>query len=84
MKEIKGIEKVVEESKDLRGYESGFYLQLNYNPETGDIWTDEIVDYGHNSCVRYDNPNILHCGDICNPISAQEIMEILDEAQQYC
>lgn len=80
MKEIKGIEKVVEESQNLRGYESGFYLQLNYNKETGEVWVDELVDYGHNRYVRYDNPNIVGCGDLCSPVTAERVRELVEEA----
>ena len=37
---IKGIKKIAGESKNLDGYCSSEYLQVNYNRVTGEAWTD--------------------------------------------
>lgn len=80
--EIKGIEKVVEDSKCLTGRERGLYLQLNYNRETGEVWTDEHYNLGQNDWTEYDNKNIIRCGNICRPVTAKKIREIIESVDR--
>lgn len=77
---IKGLKKVAGESKCLQGYYSGRYLQLNYDRKTGEIWTDEHISLGQNSWTEYHDSNILVCGNICKPVTMQEIRQMVENA----
>lgn len=76
---IKGIKKIAGESKNLGGYYSGEYLQLNYDTKTGEAWTDYHTSFGQNSWTEYNNSTIINCGNICNPITMEEIREMIKD-----
>lgn len=73
---IKGLRKIAGETKDLRGYYSGQYLQLNYDPDTGEAWTDFHVSFGQNSWTRY-RDNTVVVGNISSPMTMQEIADMI-------
>lgn len=76
---IKGIKKIAGESKNLQGYYSGQYLQLNYDTKTGEAWTNHHTSFGQNSWTEYDGNSIINCGNICEPITMEEIREMIIE-----
>lgn len=43
---IKGLKKIAGETKIIKGFYSGEYLQLNYNKKTGEAWTDYFYNLG--------------------------------------
>ena len=83
MLKITGIKKVAGESKSLRGPYSSIYLQLNYDRETGEVWTDEFVDSNYSFRHIYHNENIINCGIICDPVRMNEIREMVEQACAY-
>lgn len=52
---LKGLKKLSSETKNLSGYYSGKYIQVNYDPKTneiwGDAWMEEFDNYGE--CVLW-------------------------------
>lgn len=80
MLRLKGIKKVSGETKELKGYYSPEYLQLNVNKVTGEVWTNYHYNLGQNSWTQYEDDNILNCGNICNPMTMSEIKEMVMEA----
>lgn len=76
---IKGIKKIAGESKGLEGYYSGHYLQLNYDKKTGEAWTDEHVSFGQNNWTEYNDSSIINCGNICEPVTMEEIRKMIKD-----
>lgn len=75
-----GIRKVAGATKGLTGYYSGRYIQVNYDPETGEVWHDDHVSFGQNSWTQYHDKNIINCGNISNPATMQEIADMVADA----
>lgn len=74
---IKGLKKIAGESKNLEGPYSDQYLQLNYDQETGEAWTDLHASFGQNSWTEYHDTNIINCGNISQPMTMKEIKEMI-------
>ena len=77
---IKGLKAIAGASKDLQGYYSGRYLQVNYNRTTGEAWYNEHVSLGQNSWTQYDDKDIINCGNISEPATMAQLREIIEEA----
>lgn len=77
---IKGLKKIAGESKKLTGFYSPEYLQLNYNTNTGEAWTDYYYSIGHNSWTEYNEPDIITCGIITEPKTQKEISGMIHDA----
>lgn len=80
---IKGIKKIAVESKNLGGYYSGQYLQVNYDRITGEAWTDFHYSLGQNSWSEYHSSNIINCGNISEPVTMAQVREIIEQAVEY-
>lgn len=72
---INEVQEIARVSQDLHGYRSGLYIQLNYDIITGKIWGNLLYDIGHNNYIRYDDDNVIRCGDICNAMTPQDIID---------
>lgn len=77
---IKGIRKICSESKSLKGFYSGEYLQVNYDRKTGEAWTDYHYNLGHNNQTLYNNPDIIVCGIITKPVTMKTIETMIEIA----
>lgn len=77
---VKGLKKIAGETKKLKGFYSGEYLQLNYNKKTGEAWTDYFCSLGQNSWKEYNDSDIINCGNISEKKTMKEIAEIIHEA----
>ena len=80
---IKGLRAIAGASKDLHGYYSGYYLQVNYNRATGEAWYDEHVSLGQNSWTQYDDRDIVNCGNISEPMTMAGLRDIIEQAVKY-
>lgn len=76
---IKGIKKIAGESKSLRGYYSGEYLQVNYDRSTGEAWTNFHCSFGQNWWTYHDS-DIINCGNISSPMTMVQIREMIEIA----
>lgn len=83
MNKIKGLRKVSGETKSLPGYYSGLYLQLNYNMETGEAWTNHHCSLGQNSWTQNHDSNIITIGNISSPVTMKEIEQMINEKVEY-
>lgn len=70
-----GIKKASSETKGLRGYYSGEYVQLNYDKATGAVWCDYFYSLGQNSWNAYNDENVINCGNISEPATMQDIAD---------
>lgn len=77
---IKGLKKIAGESKNLTGYYSPEYLQLNFDRTTGEAWSNYHYSIGHNSRTEYNDNNILNCGIITERKTQLELAEMIHNA----
>ena len=74
---MKNLCKVCSETKGLKDFYDGGYLQLNYDKTNDSVFTDYHYDLGHNWFTNYDDENIVNCGNICQPMTQKEIEEMV-------
>lgn len=77
---VKGLKKIAGETKNLKGFYSCEYLQLNYNKKTGEAWTDYLCSLGQNSWKEYNDSDIINCGNISEKKTMEEIKEMIHAA----
>lgn len=77
---LKGLKKLCSDTKNLSGYYSGEYLQINYEITTGEVWGNYHYSLGQNSWSEYHDKNIINCGNVSNPHTMKELVEIINEA----
>ena len=77
---LKGLKKVSGATKELKGFYDPFYLQVNVDLESGEVFVNEHFSIGHNSWTEYRNGNILNCGIVCNPMTMKQVSEMVSEA----
>lgn len=65
---IKGLKKAIGDYKRVNagGYYDPHYGFLMYDKSTGEIWTSEFYDFGHNSYIAYNDPDIVNLGRMMN------------------
>ena len=83
MLKLREIKRVSGETKSLKGYYSGIYLQLNVDKKTGEVWTNLHNSFGHNSWTTYRDEDVVVCGNIDTPKTMQEIRDIVYETLSY-
>ena len=74
-----GLKEAARATKGLGGYHSGEYIQLNYNPTTGEIFTNYLYNLGQKSWVDYPNCDVITICNIYRPTSAQKIANIIKD-----
>lgn len=86
MRKILGLKKAVGEfhRTNAGGYYSPRYGTLMLDRGTGEVWTDEFYDLGHNSWKEYQNRNIMNLsgymgqwGIAVNMANVREVVESL-------
>lgn len=77
---LKGLKKLSSETKNLSGYYSGKYIQVNYDPKTNEIWGDYHYSLGHNTWTVYHDKNIINCGNIYEPCTMKYLMNMVQAA----
>ena len=74
---INGLRKIAGHTKGLCGGYDPYYLELVYNKSTGEAWTNEHVDLGHSWYTRYDDSSIVRIGNLCYPMTMQELADLI-------
>lgn len=74
-----GLRKASGETKGLTGC-IGYYIQISYDTESGNILTVDHYSLGQNSCTQYHSNNITR---ICNASSPMTMQEIADEIAKH-
>lgn len=77
---MKNLRKVCSETKSLKGFYDGGYLQLNYNKTDDNVFTNYHYGLGHTWETNYDDVNIINCGIICTPKTQKEILKMVENA----
>lgn len=77
---IECVEWVSKTSKHLNEYHSGEFFRLNYNLETGAVWVNFMKLSEKNHYCIYPDGNVLNCGDILEPVTEKEVMEMVERA----
>ena len=72
---LKGLKKLSSETKNLSGYYSGKYIQVNYDPKTNEIWGDYHYSLGHNTWTVYHDENIINCGNVYEPCTMKYLIK---------
>lgn len=73
-----GLKAASSATKELRGYYSGEYVELFYDLSTGAVWTKYQCSLGQNNWTEYDDSNIVCIGNISEPVTMQEIADMID------
>lgn len=68
-----GLKKASGNTKTLRGYHSGEYVELFFNRATGEVWTKYQYSLGQNARTVYDDANVVKVGNFFTPTTMQEI-----------
>lgn len=79
----KGIKKAAGETKDLQGYYSGHYIQVNYDIENDEVLTTYHYSLGQNSFTRYHDKGIIFVGFFSEPTTMSEIKQMIDEKVEF-
>ena len=54
------------------------YGYLMFNTRTGELWTDEFYDLGHNQYVKYEDKDIINLGAIMEEeINIQNVKDFI-------
>ena len=76
-----GIRKAAGETKSLTGYYSGNYVELFYNPESGEVWTVFQYSLGQNSLTVPHDGSMKIC-NLSEPTTMQQIANLIHESIQ--
>jgi hypothetical protein len=76
---MKGLRKASGETKGLRGYYSGGYVQMSYDRVSGEIFANYHFSLGQNLWSVYPDSNIINCGNFSEPATMQEIADRIAE-----
>ena len=74
---MNGLKKAAGETKDLKGYYSGSYIQLSYDLDSGDVITDYFYSLGQNSWKVYHDDSILSVGNVSEPKTMQPLADMI-------
>lgn len=78
-----GLKTVSGESKSLKGFFHGGYLELFYDIKSGDIWSIYQYSYGHNLWTVYHDDNVIRLGNIYTSHTMQELADIIIDRLEY-
>lgn len=74
---INGLRKVCGETKNLRGYYDGLYLEIFYDVSDGYLWTTEHAS--HNNWTKYEDSEIVKIANAYDHMTMQEIADAVYE-----
>lgn len=72
-----GIRKAAGETKSLRGYYSGEYVELHYDRSAGKVLTTYQYSLGQNTWAQYRDSSIIKVCNISEPCTMQEIADMI-------
>ena len=82
---LKGLKKAIGDYKraNAEGMHSPRYGRLMLDVNTGEIWTDEFYDIGHNSWKKYHNEDIVNLGMLVgseyNEVNMKTVQEYVNK-----
>lgn len=72
-----GLKAASGDTKSLRGYYSGEYVELFFDLATGEVWTKYQYSLGQNTWTVYDDDNVVKIGNFSGPATMQEIADAI-------
>lgn len=72
-----GLKATSGETKGLRGYYTGNYIEIFYDRATGEVWGNYQVSLGQNTWTQYDDPNVIKICNVSEPRTMQEIANLV-------
>lgn len=72
---MRGLRKAAGETKGLRGYYGGGYVQISYDTGTGDVLTDYHYSIGNSWWTQYHDQAII---TVCNARRQMTMQQIAD------
>lgn len=70
-----GLKQASGDTKGLRGYYSGEYVELFYDRATGEVWTVYQVSLGQNTWTQYHDPDVIKIGNYSDPATMQDLAD---------
>jgi hypothetical protein len=80
---MKGLRKAASETKGLKGYYSGHYVQISYDKSDGEVLTNYHYNLGQNSWTEYHDQDIITIGNYSSPATMQEIADKIAETVDF-
>lgn len=77
--EYEGLENVITESKDLNGPYGLWKLDVFLDTGTNRVWSRVCIG---NNLIVYHDPNIICVGRICYPLTTEQLIEIITNAEK--
>lgn len=74
-RKMTGLKEASGETKSLRGYYSGTYVEIFYDRATGEVWGNYQVG---STYTKYDDPNVVPIGNVYSPATMQKIADRVD------
>ncbi len=72
-----GLKAASGDTKNLRGYYSGEYVELFFDRQTGEVWTKYQYSLGQNSWTVYHDDNVVKIANFSAPATMQEIADAI-------
>lgn len=72
------LERAAKETRGLNGLRNGLYVQLAYNPITGEVLHELHYDSTMSSRVKWLDKDAKNICDICSPMTADKIAEKIE------
>ncbi len=72
-----GLKAASGDTKSLRGYYSGSYVEVFFDRQTGEVWTKYQYSLGQNSWTVYHDDNVVKIGNFSAPATMQEIADAI-------
>ena len=78
---LKGLKKAIGDYRraNAGGMRSPRYGRLMLDIDTGEIWTDEFYDIGHNSWKEYHSNSIVNVGRELEEVNMKSVQEYVDK-----
>ena len=76
---MKGLKKLAGETKNLKGYYSGEYIEIFYDEKTKEVWGKYHYSLGQNEWTEYHDKNIIKITTTSDPMTMEEIKEKIEE-----
>lgn len=72
-----GLKGTSSDTKELQGYYSGSYVEVFYDLSTGKVWGKYQYSLGQTTWTKYEDADIIKCGNISKPATMQEIADMV-------
>ena len=79
---ITGLKEASGMTKGLNGYYNPAYVELFYDRSTGEAWGKWQYSLGQSTWTKYDDPDVIKIGTICEPKTMQELADLIHKEME--